>query len=477
MSSSKVKIHQSNSLFDNDSISITRPVVVQGGTYFTKIRSCHDNTPYYVQFDPCKTKQGVVSTNKRSYIDLLYNTEDVEILEWFENLQDILITKIYEQRNEWFQSEMERTDVENNFVNLSKSYKGGKYHLIRVGMNIPNEQKNKGKACVVFDEYENVISINDIQESDCLEGILEVQGIRFTSKMFQIEMVCKQVKVCQKESTFDKCMITHDVKKKDKDNELEDIGVINVNKEESEDVVAAIDNDSEEMKNKNMITKDEQDKTINYNNTLSNVSDDLVSRVENMDVMNISVVNEIENNDIDERFSEKPESNNEQNNLVLQERYDKISHINTEQNEKKDDNKIGSVGEAVESVKEPKEEVESEDIENHVSFDGMENEHNLMDVSSSFDNDLSENGVTTSLKDPQEIYYEIYKIAKRKAREHKIKSITHYLEAKNIKNQYLLDDLDESEPDDDINDYYYDSDITNQSQSNDQIQQRESEST
>ena len=44
----------------------------------------------------------------------------------------------------------------------------------------------------------------------------------------------------------------------------------------------------------------------------------------------------------------------------------------------------------------------------------------------------------------------------------------------NIKNQYLLDDLDESDPDDDIHDYYYDSDITNQSIDNENYQIEES---
>ena len=98
----------------------------------------------------------------------------------------------------------------------------------------------------------------------------------------------------------------------------------------------------------------------------------------------------------------------------------------------------------------------------------------LTDISSNFAIEVNEGGTVTSLKDPQEIYYEIYKVAKQKAREHKVKSITHYLEAKNIKNQYLLDDLDESDPDDDIHDYYYDSDITNQSIDNVNYQIEES---
>ena len=42
-------------------------------------------------------------------------------------------------------------------------------------------------------------------------------------------------------------------------------------------------------------------------------------------------------------------------------------------------------------------------------------------------------------------YYEIYKIAKDKAKQHKKAAISHYLEAKKIKNTYLLDDLDNSD--------------------------------
>ena len=59
-----------------------------------------------------------------------------------------------------------------------------------------------------------------------------------------------------------------------------------------------------------------------------------------------------------------------------------------------------------------------------------------------------------TLKKPNEVYYEIYKIAKDKAKQHKKAAITHYLEAKKIKNTYLLDDLDNSDEstDDDDND-------------------------
>ena len=58
---------------------------------------------------------------------------------------------------------------------------------------------------------------------------------------------------------------------------------------------------------------------------------------------------------------------------------------------------------------------------------------------------VNDNESKITLKKPNEVYYEIYKIAKDKAKQHKKAAISHYLEAKKIKNTYLLDDLDNSD--------------------------------
>ena len=463
--SSKVHIFQSSSQFDNNSISISRPVVIQGGTYFTKIRSV-SNTPYYVQFDSCKTKQGVVFTNKRSYVDLLYNNEDVDIIEWFENMQESVITKIYEQRHEWFQSEMERTDIENNFVNISKSYKGGKYHLIRVGMNTPGDSRNKGKSCVVFDEYENVISAEDIQESDCIEGILEVQGVRFTSKSFQIDMMCKQVKICQQESTFDKCMIKHrEVRSpEDKRGDTETVNNIDI------DIVSEghfRDSQANTEENKGTTT-DAQEFSENNN---SSRQEDMVVMVDKVDMVDKEKTQDevdLESEDMDVAVTSMDEKR-ENGEMEVSRNPEVIQGGSREIHEMEEMNTFSP---SLSASRKEEEEVDNNDDQVNAMETRMfeeegegqdQDELDLMDVSSSIEATISEGGATKSLKDPQEIYYEIYKIAKQKAREHKVKSITHYLEAKNIKNQYLLDDLEESDPEDDINDYYYDSDVTSQS--------------
>jgi hypothetical protein len=66
---------------------------------------------------------------------------------------------------------------------------------------------------------------------------------------------------------------------------------------------------------------------------------------------------------------------------------------------------------------------------------------------------LNDNKKSLTLNNPNDVYREIYKIARQKAREHKKAAITHYLEAKKIKNTYMLDDLyqnDDSSSDEEI---------------------------
>ena len=53
------------------------------------------------------------------------------------------------------------------------------------------------------------------------------------------------------------------------------------------------------------------------------------------------------------------------------------------------------------------------------------------------------------LKKPNEVYYDLFNKAKIKAKEAKKMAIQSYLEAKKIKEIYLLDDVDLSEDDED----------------------------
>jgi hypothetical protein len=58
---------------------------------------------------------------------------------------------------------------------------------------------------------------------------------------------------------------------------------------------------------------------------------------------------------------------------------------------------------------------------------------------------LENNLETMQLKKPNQVYFELYKEARKKAKEAKRSAILAYLEAKNIKKTYMLDNLNDSD--------------------------------
>ena len=56
---------------------------------------------------------------------------------------------------------------------------------------------------------------------------------------------------------------------------------------------------------------------------------------------------------------------------------------------------------------------------------------------------------TIVLKDKTEVYYEMYRNARKKAKLAKSLALSSFMEARRIKNMYMLDDLEDSDDDDD----------------------------
>ena len=76
----------------------------------------------------------------------------------------------------------------------------------------------------------------------------------------------------------------------------------------------------------------------------------------------------------------------------------------------------------------------------------MKEDPNLLtefDLNSSLVNSLD----TFTLKKPNQVYYDIYKKARDKAKEAKKVALTAYLELKEIKKTYMIDNIDDSDSD------------------------------
>ena len=359
-------IIEPNEDFPFSKLSLTIPSGIQGGAYFTKIQ--FNNKPLYIQCTKSLTRQGIVKTGKKYYCDLMFDKNSEGLIQWFENLEETCQKLIYSKSDSWFQTSLEMNDIETAFNSPIRVYKSGKYYLLRV--NIKTNHTTSEPTVKIYDENEIPLGIQDIQPETNIISILEIQGINFTNRNFQIEIELKQMMVLN-EPIFDNCLI-----KKNKNNshpfekEIKEIKEINKQLHNNEPIM--------------------NNKTNNNNN---------LEELQPFDPFTLNV----DTNPLEEETMEKEKHG--------------------EKEEKHDE-------------KEEKYEKEMEP--------SNENNDDLKEFNISLETTME----TITLKKPNEVYYNLYKQARKKAKEAKKTAVIAYLEAKNIKKTYMLENLDDSEDDD-----------------------------
>ena len=186
--------------FDFDKLLLASPTVAPGGSHFIKFAL--GDKPLYIQPPNCLLKNGIVKTGKRFYCDLMFTNVNANFIRWMENLENYSRKVIFANRQKWFETELEEHDIENSFAPSLKLYKSGKYYIVRI--HIPTVL---GKTNMkMYDENENLIDSEHVKDDANIATILEIQGIKCSPRMFQIEMEMKQLLVLKPVDIFDKCL-------------------------------------------------------------------------------------------------------------------------------------------------------------------------------------------------------------------------------------------------------------------------------
>ena len=414
------KIKTPNKNFEFNSLNLSHPTGLQGGSYFTKL-NC-DGDSLYFQGNRCLTKQGLVKTEKKIYCDLLYSSNDEDFIEWIENLEKRACELIYSKRKTWFDNELELEDIENAFTPPLRSYKSGKYQMLRVGILHSKDIKKELLSC--YNEDGKEISTDNITSDVKIIPIIDVQGIKFSSRYFQLEFVLKQVMVMN-ENKFDTCMIQKNVNKSvtDKEEKLEEppqspqpaqSAQLPQSPQPPEPPVAPQPPEKEELQEQARIEKVDETQSMNEISEISGNN------------LNLEVNDELTLSDDDEEGVVKDVNENQ---------LDEQGENNEEELEEEEED---------EEDEEEEEENEDEEDEEDEMYEKIKNLNDgTLEEINVDSNNLEEYDL--KLKDPNEIYFEIWKNSRTKAKKLKKQALNAYLEAKKIKSNYMLNELDNSD--------------------------------
>lgn len=374
-------IVQPDESFDFEKLTLLHPIGVQGGAYFTRI--VFGGKPLYIQTPQSKSRQGFVKTGKKNHCDLMFDQNAESIINWIERLEERCQVLLLAKNNDWFQNSLDKNELESAFNTTLRVFKSGRYYLMRT--NVKNNTDNM-PVLKLYDERLGPVMLDDVSCENNIISIVEILGIKFTSRNFQIELELKQMMVMDKEPLFDNCLIktTRPVflgsKQTSSETSSEEFRIIPyVNQQEKstilkEDIVR-VDNTHEKMlndyldndyaNNTNSINKDFDKKPVNIN-------------TQQMPFTNINTNNQTHNNETKSILGVNFYTENELNEIQM---------------------------------------IVADDLE------------------------------TISLKPPNQVYFELYKVAREKAKLAKRNVIVAYLEAKNIKKTYMLDNLNDSDSD------------------------------
>jgi hypothetical protein len=194
-------IYATDSSFPFNKLQLTPPTVLSGGNYF--IKYLIDGEPLYIQPPKCKTRGGISKPGKRMHCDLMFSNDNVDFIRWMEELEAITCKTLFQNRETWFETEMEMSDIENYFASPLKIYKSGKFYLARTNIGT-----RLGKMSLkIYDEDEQDVDPESIGETSQIMTILEVQGIKCSARSFQIEIEIKQMMLMKPVDLFEKCLI------------------------------------------------------------------------------------------------------------------------------------------------------------------------------------------------------------------------------------------------------------------------------
>jgi hypothetical protein len=364
-------IIEPNSTFDFAKLSLAQPTGIQGGAYFTKL--LYNGKPLYIQTPKSLTKQGFVKNGKKIYCDLMFDNNDEQFVTWIENLETKCHNLIFEKSDAWFQNSLDLNDIETAFNSVLKSYKSGKKYLVRT--NIKINSLSGSPIIKIYNENEVPLTLEDVNHETNIISILEIQGIKFTTRNFQIEIELKQTMVLNTDKIFENCLIkkNSNVLKVEESIDVESVVVAEA---DPEVVIEDLEEDKEEE-----------------------------TRVDKEDVV-----------------------------LKIEDKNETIEEVEAEN---------------VEEIKEEenKTNVEAEEKKNEIIE--QDNFFDIVPIELSFNDESLE---TITLKKPNQVYYELYKEAREKAKKAKKEAVLAYLEAKNIKKAYMLEDIDSSDDSDVEND-------------------------
>ena len=417
-------------IFDFNILNLGNPTLANNSNYISKIHHGVTNKNLYIQFPKCTTKNGIIKNSSKMYTELNFSISQKNVIDFFENLEKFCTEKIYKNKNLWFydSSNIEKNDIDELMLSTMKPYKHGKNFLVKAYI--------KSDKLHIYDENENKISIEDFVHTSEFIPLVNINNIKFSTKNFCIEIFLTQMMILLPSDEFENQFLIKTDKNK---NIIVDKSSKSIPKplHETIDSNSAIIND---------IKLTEQSETLTHltsNNELSQEKTNNLTTPHDLKLYNETFETDISSSILSEK-NNLLSTDLLQNDLTLNN--SSLTENNYIDNIDNIDNIDKNCNTNIEIQSTPTLVKKTNNSDNNEFKYLFNNDLEIVNISDIPESKNKQDNI--DIKSHEEIYLELYKNAKQKAKEIRKNAIAAFLEAKQIKNKYNLDILDNESSDD-----------------------------
>ena len=380
------------SSFDGGCMTLGHPVRLYNGIYHSKIE--YNGNDLVIQLPESVLQKNVEQENMKFNGVFNFHKGDAtnNYIKFVDILESHIRTMIFDKRNIWFQEPLSSEDISYFFNDsIKKSTKED-------GTNNYTQRIEIARSSSIFNEDDKKLTINEMKKDKNVICLVKVKGLKFSPQSFNIDFQVQEVLIMNAIQQQSNITIPSVIEMKREDKEHLEVNVEEETKTEPEtEDVLDINNDVDETLT-NLQTDNEPEYSVGT--VVSDNEED--SSLGKDDVTEVNIVHAIED--------KKPDNDDvETNNNDTVEEQDQEELITNEEDDVEDT--------------ENKDELE----EYTIAIDDLPK------------NDDAEDNSIQIMK-PNEVYYQIYREAKRKAKLAKQAAIMAYLELQNIKNRHMIVD-------------------------------------
>ena len=181
-----------------DKILLSTPYAILTDTYMAPSVYAR-NLPIFVELDECCMSE-FTADEKRTSAVLYFERSYTNAGSWFQTFDTVMKNLILKNADDWFTTTMSTDIINDAFIPTAQVHTKFNKSCYAVHINVEDNVP-------MFDENSVAITRDQILADTKIIPTVEMVGVKFTQKYFQVEMNLRQVRISRLNNLFKNCII------------------------------------------------------------------------------------------------------------------------------------------------------------------------------------------------------------------------------------------------------------------------------